>query len=118
MRCVERARTADGSEPWIDRALRDLGLPQFDTIAARKESSQIGFEGFRGCGQRSSAPWMCSSGKRSNAELSSTDTSQIPTFKPLAEKPFPGGEPYRIHISRTAYDTVGNTPMMNLPTMR
>jgi molybdopterin/thiamine biosynthesis adenylyltransferase len=44
MRCVERARTADGSEPWIDRTLRDLGLPQFDIIAARKESSQIGFE--------------------------------------------------------------------------
>lgn len=37
--------------------------------------------------------------------MSSTDTSQI-DLKPLAEKPFPGGEPYRIHISRTAYDTV------------
>jgi proteasome lid subunit RPN8/RPN11 len=36
-----------------------------------------------------------------------TDTSQI-DLKPLAKKPFPGGEPYRIHIARDAYDAVWN----------
>ena len=44
MRSVERAHSADGSEPWIGRTLRDLGLPPFDIVAARRESIQIGFE--------------------------------------------------------------------------
>jgi adenylyltransferase/sulfurtransferase len=44
MRSVERAHSAGGSEPWIGRTLRDLGLPPFDIVAARRESIQIGFE--------------------------------------------------------------------------
>jgi len=44
MRSVERAHAAGGSEPWIGRTLRDLGLPPFDIVAARRESFQIGLE--------------------------------------------------------------------------
>jgi proteasome lid subunit RPN8/RPN11 len=39
--------------------------------------------------------------------VTSTDTSQI-DVKPLKEKTFPGREPYRVHITREAYDTVWN----------
>ena len=46
MRSVERVHEADGSEPWMNRTLRDLGIPPFDIIAARRESIQIGFEIF------------------------------------------------------------------------
>jgi adenylyltransferase/sulfurtransferase len=44
MRSVERASEADGSENWLDRSLRELGLPPFDIIAARDGTTQIGFE--------------------------------------------------------------------------
>jgi proteasome lid subunit RPN8/RPN11/uncharacterized coiled-coil protein SlyX len=39
--------------------------------------------------------------------VSSTDTSQI-DLNPLEVRQFPGGEPYRVHISRNAYDAVWN----------
>jgi molybdopterin/thiamine biosynthesis adenylyltransferase len=44
MRSIERANTADGSEPWIGRTLHDLGLPPFDIVAARRGMDQIGLE--------------------------------------------------------------------------
>jgi proteasome lid subunit RPN8/RPN11 len=50
---------------------------------------------------------MGPSGKRSDAQVSSTDTSQI-DLNPLEVRQFPGGEPYRVHISRDAHDTVWN----------
>jgi adenylyltransferase/sulfurtransferase len=44
MRRAESAHTAEGSEPWLDRSLRDLGLPAFEIVAARQGLVEIGFE--------------------------------------------------------------------------
>jgi adenylyltransferase/sulfurtransferase len=44
MRQAHSAHTAEGGEPWLDRSLRNLGLPPFEIVTARLGLQQIGFE--------------------------------------------------------------------------